>query len=393
MNTTSKYDAIVVGGGPAGAAAAATLARGGLKTALLDKARFPRDKLCSGLLSLRGRRALSQVFGAECDPPVEFVSKGARLFFKERLINEIRDYKPVYFTSRCEFDHYLLEQARSHGVDVIEQGAVTAITPDRTAVITAAGARYETRFIIGADGASSRIRKELQSVAMDKRGFAVGLEMEVPRSFVKRDVAEPEIYLGLVRWGYAWVFPKARTLTVGVGGLPAANADMRQIFVRFAKLAVGGLPEQPLRSHPIPFGNYLHQPGEGSVLLAGDAAGLVEPVTGEGIAFAILSGYHAAQAVIEAHRSGVASSALSFYRPRYRTIVDLFDDARLLRHLVFPKPVEPAFAHILHLSSGLVRKHMDVVAGDAGYREYLRYFAGVVVWHLPRVILRFGGRV
>ncbi|WP_242490093.1 NAD(P)/FAD-dependent oxidoreductase [Noviherbaspirillum cavernae] len=370
---------------------AITLARAGLKAVLLDKARFPRQKLCGGLISLRCRDALRQAFGPQCDPPIEAEARGAKVFFRERLLNEVRDYKPICFTSRSAFDHYLLDMARAFGVEVIEGAGASGLSPDRTAVLANDDVRHEAPFIIGADGASSRIRKELASVAIDKRGFAVGLEMEVPRSLVSRDICAPEIYLGLVRWGYAWIFPKERTLTVGVGGLSSENPDMRPIFERFARMAIGSVPALPLLRHPIPFGNYLAQPGEGSVLLAGDAAGLVEPITGEGIAFAILSGYHAAHAVIEARAAHGARSALSFYRERYGSIAGLFDDGRLLRYLVFSRPLEPLFVRALGAGGGLIRKHMDVVAGDADYRDYSRYLTGAALRRLPRMMQWRGG--
>lgn len=386
MKAKSSYDAVVVGAGPAGSSSAATLARAGLRVALLDKARFPRDKLCGGLISQRSRNILAQVFGSECEPPIEGTCKGAKIFFKDWLLNEVRGYKPIYFTSRCTFDHYLLGLARSYGVDVIEGVGVSGLTSNRSAVLLVDGKCYEAPFVIGADGASSRIRKELHSVSIDKEGFAVGLEMEVPKSFVKRDVVDPEIYFGVVRRGYGWVFPKKHALTVGVGGLAAANTEMRRVFECFARMAIGGVPIQPLRGHPIPFGNYLPKPGENSVLLVGDAAGLVEPITGEGIAFAMLSGYQAAQAVIEATRLGVAERALPLYEEQYKTIVRLFNDAKLLRYLAFSKLLEPLFARALNLSTGVIKMHMDVLAGDADYRDYSKYLVGTVVQCLPKII-------
>lgn len=382
----AEFDAIVVGGGPAGSAAAITLARGGLKTALLDKATFPRHKLCGGLISLRCRKALTEVFGADCLPPLEAQAHGAKVFFRERLLNQVLDYKTLSFASRIDFDHYLLGLARAQGVQVIEGASMQSLGHDRHSVVTRDGRRFDAPFIIGADGAGSHVRKELHSVSIDKQGFAVGLEMEVPREALARRVDAPEIYLGLVRWGYAWIFPKAQTLTVGVGGLSSQNGDMRAAFEAFARMTMGHVPDLPLLRHPIPFGNYLAHPGEASVLLAGDAAGLVEPITGEGIAFAILSGHHAAQAVLKARAMG-SSDALSLYEPAYRRIAALFDDGKWLRYLMFTRTMEPLFVRALAASSGgLIRKHMDVIAGDADYRDYSRYL-WTALWKLPRLLM------
>lgn len=392
MQRSPKFDVVVVGGGPAGSAAAFTLAASGLTVALVDKARFPREKLCGGLLSQRSKKLLAHVFGETCSPPIEVTSSGAKLFFGDKLLNEIQAYKPIYFTSRRNFDNYLLSLAVSRGVDVVLGVAVTGLSADHRRVYLDDGSVLEARFVIGADGASSRIRKELHSVSIDKGGFAVGLEMEVPREPYDRDFANPEIYFGVVRWGYGWVFPKRDTLTVGVGGLAAANEDIRDLFRRFARMALGRIPDQPLNGHPIPFGNYVANPGEDSVLLVGDAAGLVEPITGEGIAFAIQSGQLAAEAIIESEKRENPSAALELYRVRYKTIARLFDDAKLLRYLVFSRLTEPLFATTLKISSSAIKKHMDVLAGDADYRDYLKFLVLTAVLRLPKLVRRLAAK-
>jgi len=146
------------------------------------------------------------------------------------------------------------------------------------------------------------------------------------------------------------------------------------------------VPAQPVCGSPIPFGNYLAQPGRGSTLLIGDAAGLVEPLTGEGIAFAIQSGLHAARAVIEARRCNVSSRAFEFYLRDYRSIVREFDDVRLLRRLVFSRYTKRLFLRALSRGDKLVLKHMDVLAGDLDYRDYARFALAQTLTHLPGIV-------
>jgi len=385
-NVECRYDALIIGGGPAGAAAATTLARGGLHVALLDKAHFPRHKLCGGLLSERSRNVIAQVFGREADPPIEVTSRGVKLFFRAELVNELLDYKPLHFTARWDFDHYLLAQAKAAGAKVLENTRATGLSEDRTTVFTEGGQPLRADFIVGADGASSRIRKALRSVRMDRSGFATALEMEVPRAVIARDIVDPEIYLGVVRWGYGWIFPKQKVLTVGIGGLATVNDELRAAYTKFIEMALGRLPQHAIRGHPVPFGNYLSRPGEGRVLLVGDAAGLVEPITGEGIAFAMQSGYYAAQAILEARHASAHGEALRRYEQKYREIVRLFDDARYLRYLVFSKLFEPLFVDAVRASTTVMKKHMDVLAGDATYRDYFRYFSRAALRRLPKLL-------
>ena len=356
-----------------------------MRVALVDKARFPRDKLCGGLLSQRSTRAIRRVFGADCMLPIEVTSTGAAVFDRDQRLVRVSDCKPLHFTARRQLDACLVQQAVARGAAVLEGSAVAAIDTAGGTVSLADGHTVAARFIIGADGASSRIRK-LLGVSMDRGGFAVGLEAEVPRDAVGRDIRDPEIYFGVAEWGYAWVFPKRETLTVGVGGLATQNADMRACFREFALAALGRIPAQPVCGSPIPFGNYLPQPGRGSTLLVGDAAGLVEPLTGEGIAFAVQSGCHAACAVIEAVRCNAPARALEFYGPGYRAIVQSFRDVCLLRSLVFSRATRHVFLRALRGNERMVLKHMDVLAGDADYRDYARYALRETIAHLPQIV-------
>ena len=186
--------------------------------------------------------------------------------------------------------------------------------------------------------------------------------------------------------GYAWIFPKRATLTVGIGGLAAANGDMRARYREFAMAALGRVPSQTLRGSPIPFGNFVARPGRGSTLLVGDAAGLVEPLTGEGIAFAVQSGAYAAQAIIEAARMKAPARALALYLQQYRSIIRSFRDVRLLRRLVFSRATRTLFLRALNGNRRMVLKHMDVLAGDADYRDYARCALKEVVSHAPQIV-------
>ena len=383
MARDTRFDAIVVGAGPAGAAAAYTLASAGARVALIDKAAFPRDKLCGGLLSERSVRIIGDVFGP-CELPIECTATGAAVFVRDALAVRVRDCTRLGFTSRRSLDAVLVTAA-ARAAKLIERTSVTAIDFATGRVALSDGSTLSTTFIVGADGASSRVRK-LAGIPIDRRGFAVGLEAEVPRGAVRRSVHDPEVYFGIAEWGYGWVFPKRDTLTVGIGGLAKHNADLHASFRELAVTAIGEVPQQPVRGSPIPFGNFVARPGRGSTLLVGDAAGLVEPLTGEGIAFAVLSGSYAAKAILDAARLGAPSRALEHYLPRYRSIASAFDDVHLLRRLVFSRYTKRLFHRALSCDQRLVVKHMDVLAGNAEYREYARLALSSLASNLPRIV-------
>lgn len=364
MNSESKFDAIVVGAGPAGSSAAYCLAKHGLNVALVDRAVFPREKLCGGLLSARSEKIFTSIYDKKWEQTIEVVSHGANFFHKERQLNSVSDYKPIYFTCRPKFDAYLLEMAEAQGAVVKQGTTVITVDPDRSSVTLKGGQTLSANFVIGADGVSGRVARQLFPDNRTRSNLAFGLEIELPRSEFQREVYNPEIYFGVIKWGYGWIFPKSETLTIGVGGLLAKNADFKAVFRTFLRSACGEVPSIAFRGHHIPFGNYLSVPGQKNILLVGDAAGLVEPITGEGIAFAMQSGHYAAEAIIDAAQIGSPSDATRFYQERYRTIIGIFSAARLLRPLIFGRATEPLFVKAIELSSSVIRKHMDLLAGD-----------------------------
>jgi len=179
-----RFDVVVVGAGPAGSSAACVLASAGLDVALLDKAQFPRDKLCGGLLSQRSLRNIEDVFGTRV-LPVECTATAAAVFVKDALAVRVRDMTPVHFTSRRSFDACLAGVAAARGANLMERRTVASIDFAAGHLRLNDGSTLSTSFIVGADGAASRIRK-LAGVGMDRRGFALGLEAEVQRAVEQR---------------------------------------------------------------------------------------------------------------------------------------------------------------------------------------------------------------
>ena len=147
---------------------------------------------------------------------------------------------------------------------------------------------------------------------------------------------------------------------------------MKAGFSAFLRQRFGAPPPGRIKGHHLPFGDYRKIPGRGDILLCGDAAGLVEPITGEGIAFAMQSGLYAAEAIIEAG----GRPALPGYRARYREISRDFDHANRLRRLLFPGPCERLFLKALPRSETLPLKHLELMAAEIAYGDYTRHLLG-----------------
>ena len=381
-----RFDAIVVGAGPAGSSAALELARAGMTVALLDSAAFPREKLCGGLLSRRTEKLFRAHFGDSWSDAVIQEAAGAAFYSGSKLVRRVDGYSRLYLTSRSLFDLHLVNLASKAGALFLQKSAVRDVDPANCQVRLTDGRCYRADFMVGCDGATSRVAKALGTRGRKTSQLAIGLELNLPAAEVPRAVDLPEIYFGIAKWGYGWVFPKGDCLTIGVGGLLSRNPEMKKVFSRFLIEVCGRLPRVPFRGHPIPYDNFTTSPGRGNVLLAGDAAGLVEPITGEGIAFAIQSGWRAAQSVLAAAAAGRPKDAATLYQSNLSDIHRLFRYAWLMRLLVFPPKSQRLFLSILARSETPAKKFLDLLADEIDYRDYARFIAARLAGRALRAV-------
>jgi geranylgeranyl reductase family protein len=323
-----EADVIVVGAGPAGSTTAFYLAQAGLDVLLLEKARFPREKVCGDGLTPRAVKALigMGISVGERDGWVR--NKGLRVIGAGKRMElpwpELTSY-PGYglVRTRHDLDEALARRAQQAGAKLLEGVTVTApVLDERTGRITGVVAReehkgertYTSRVVVAADGNSSRLSVAMGLRKRDDRplGVAVRTYYQTPR----HDDDYMESWLDL--WdgdrllpGYGWIFGMGDgTSNVGLGLLNTSaafgNTDYHALLRRWLKgmPAEWGFTEenrtQPVRGAALPMGfnrtPHYHQ----GLLLAGDAGGMVNPFNGEGIAYAMESGEILARTVTQA---------------------------------------------------------------------------------------------
>jgi geranylgeranyl reductase family protein len=362
----TSRDVLIVGAGPAGATAARTLARAGIRVRMLDRHAFPRNKPCGGGISLRALRRFPDLAGALPRIATHTVS---------RLYLEGPDGESAVVTSetpaalmirRVEFDAMLVELAVEAGaglvtgVDVV-QAAETA--GGGVSVTARDGRRFEAPIVIAADGVHSIVARRL-GLNPGWPATAVALDMmeETPRTSL-RDVDPSTLWVAYgyepgsrgsrvsgarrpAPEGYAYIFPKRDHVNIGVGYVLAhyrqarneAPYDLQRQFV--GDLRERGIVEgESVRAHFTPFiipvGGPLRQPGRGRVLLAGDAGGFVNGFTAEGIYYAMVSGDLAARTIAETPEYREDSLACRYARACEREIGPELRDSVLIQRYLF----------------------------------------------------------
>ncbi len=290
---TYRYDAIVVGGGPAGATAAFFLGRAGKRVLVLEGQALPRYKVCGGAVS---SRVLEQ-FPFSFEPVIQSRVQHISYALGDRLVTfPVRD-SALCMVMRSEFDAYLLQHAPAD----VEQGALVRWVeenPRGVLVETLAGGSYEADYLVGADGANSAVARALGLRGRRVLAGAIEVEAQVPHAVLERFRQRPVLIFGELGIGYLWIFPKAGHLSVGVGALRPRRGELQSVLERVMQRFGVAVEGQPRRGHPLPIYRGRERVATQRALLAGDAAGLVDPFTGEGIRFAIKSGRLAAQAIL-----------------------------------------------------------------------------------------------
>lgn len=375
------FDIIIVGSGPAGSAAAATACKRGLRVAIVDKATFPRDKLCGGLFTGRSEKAMKSVFGLDVTPELFLTSDHMRFSAKGEILADIRDAPKMHLTMRRDFDAMLHAQALDAGATAFLGQPMTALDLAASTLTLRDGTTLKYGVLIGADGVNSYVARTLFGRPFNPDAIGFGLEIETPLQPTRDNAVEVDF--DAATWGYGWSFPKQKSMTVGVAGVNMRNDDMKANMAAYVD-QVSGDPDKKYKGHFLPFGEYQKTPGRDNVLLAGDAAGLVDPITGEGIALAMESGAFAGQAAADALDAGAAQTAFSLFAGRVKPIQKDLDQARLWRLIMFPKATEPYFKKAFKRGSHLQRKYLDLLAGEANYHD-LRH---ELLRRLPKMVWR-----
>ena len=305
---------------------------------VVDKATFPRVKLCGGLFTGKSQRVLGELLGKEMyDECMGMCMTNRERKFslwqaekmrcssaqgvannevvsRPRMLVEVEPRKEIVLIDRPRFDEWMVRHYERVGGRLIEGDGLVSVDFANGVARLSSGREISYRTLIAADGANGTVERLLRSAVANSgccasampadwdatRGNSLCLEVNVDRADCP-DADGVQIHFGVVPNSYAWSFAKGEKVCLGLVKLNGTEMNVQQVFRQFLRdVGVRNIDKYPLQGAMIPFGNYMPHPvstpcASGSVLFVGDAARLVEPLTGEGIFYALQSGVFAAQ--------------------------------------------------------------------------------------------------
>lgn len=381
------YDAIIVGSGPAGASAAYILAKAGKKVLLLEKEKLPRYKTCGGGLTFRGRNLipfdLSEIIESKCYA-TEINDFEANISFLTKRENPV-----VSMTMRSKLDYRLIEETKIFGAEIKDNSELKDLNYSGNnieVILKNSKEKFYSKFLFAADGALSIVANKY--FGEGKRKLIPALEYEV---FVDDDVFmrfrnAARFDFGVVPGGYGWVFPKKDHLSIGVLSMKLKNGNLNTFFSNYLKLlGLKQINRSERHGFVIPL-NFRNTFAKNRIILIGDAAGFTDPITAEGISFAVLSGQLAAESLLKGDLSPELVCKEYNYQVSKKILPEL-KAGKFLSFFIYSYSILRIWVVKLY-GKKLSELMTDVVMGEKSYSELvgdpLNYFKLLFKWSIKK---------
>jgi len=364
-----QYDVAVIGAGPAGSTAARYCAMRGLKTLLLDRRRFPRPKTCGGGVTTAALNAIGFPLPADI---VRGHIKNLCSHIGNKTVRISHTRVFMITVDRSEFDNYLVEKAVDAGAQFHQDECVTGLAREGNVFsIRTPNNCYRAASIIGADGVHSATAR-LTGLKNSRKNCALCLSLDIPAGLDNRQSETIQVYYDLVPRGYGWIFPKGDRISLGVGCFTGNYALLGNALQKVAVIAGINLPGN-IKGYYIPCGGQTTKCFSDGVILAGDAAGFVDPFTGEGIRFAVISGTLAGETVWNCFRNGLSlkkENLAGYMKKCHRAFLRDFRCSLLLSRAFFSLP--SAMQGLLFHNADNYSRLLHILEGRSTYRKYLK---------------------
>jgi geranylgeranyl reductase family protein len=403
MTVSDSHDVLIVGGGPAGSTLGYLLAEKGFDVCVIDRAHFPRPKLCGGALTWKTRKLLEEMYKMPFAELFSTESASEDYVIYERYKQKVYQSspEPFYFINRKKYDATLVSLAQGKGCQFQFGKQVTEIDFQSGGVYTRPGRefndtntskkmdeiiannkfndrnkvrernRFLGKIIVGADGVTSIVRTRLFPGMDFHRNSGLAFQITIPSGNIKFEYRAPlpRLFLGGVKCGYGWIFPHGEQFALGLWGLIKKDKNVKEKYLDFLQeitdIDTRNLSNLP--SHLGPAGNFMEDPGDANVLLVGDAAGFADPLTGEGIYYGHKSAECAANAICDFFGSGGKSVLLESYKSYLNPTLKELKISLRFRNLFY--------SHLRHLAYFFLRDprlYFKLAAVIHGTKSYSR---------------------
>jgi geranylgeranyl reductase family protein len=302
-------DAVVIGAGPAGSVAAYCLAKNGHSVHLVDRESFPRHKPCGGGLPVHAVDLLNDI-GIDIEDVVLQKTRQVKFLFdfEDPVTTDLSD-APVTMVDRGEFDTALARNAEKEGATFLDGVAFDDIHVDEGGcTVELEDRELRSKFVIGADGAKSAVARKMGLMQGQESGVAMDAEVNVTEEVQREESDYATFNVNYVNEGYGWVFPKDGYLSMGVGGY-RTDVTYPQALDDYLDRSIGSdaILEQDIYGHPLPYFQGNTDVATDRVAVVGDAAGMVDALSGEGIFYAMQGATLLAEAIDQGPDDSLAS--------------------------------------------------------------------------------------
>lgn len=354
-----KIETLVVGAGPGGSTAARELSSQGTHVLLLDRAAFPRDKPCGGGVTTRAAKLMPEGFAEVVEGKVF----KARLSYRQKPHSDYESRNPLtYMTQRRRLDEFLVKRAIDSGVEFHDGEKVTGISTEERGryQVKTDKDTYSCDVVVGADGANGIVAQSME--IQPRHTSRIALEGNSHAKHLVDYWSESVgLDFGSIPGGYGWLFTKDDHVNIGVYGYQSVGPQLRAHLDKVSRhYGIEATSLDNLKGHHLPTRKAGFPVVKDRVLLVGDAAALVDPITGEGIYSALVSGKLAADVVI--------SGRFSDYQEEVeRNLGDDLEFARRLQTLLYWKPLIDLL--VLKRSPKVWGKIEEFLQGIASYSQ------------------------
>lgn len=282
------YDAIIIGGGPAGSTLGRKLSKEGYKVLLIEKHVFPRYKACGGGITKRCYKLLD----INISQYVEDITNEIIFKFPNGKQTVLQTGEPIiYQVDRTKFDKYLIDKAAYYGCEIHDGETVFDFyNNDKGLVVMTDKGEYETRILVGADGINSTVAHKA-NLLNGKKGIALEAEIYIDNSDIERLKGGVVVDFNAIKYGYGWTFPKEDRLSIGVGTFLNKASEIKENLSKMIDENVYvNIKDCKIYGHQLSFPDGRNGTfNTDKIMLIGDATRLADPFTGEGIYNALLT--------------------------------------------------------------------------------------------------------